>query len=717
MGRLFKFVAIAAGGLLALVIVAAILVSLFFDPNDFRDRISASVRESTGRELTIEGDIALKLFPWFAVEVGQTRLGNAEGFGDEPFASFDGARLSVRLMPLLLSREISVGTAELQSLQVNLAVDAAGRGNWEDLLEEAAEAPQDDSSQAAGGSVALDISGIDVSNTRLVYENAQTGERIEVRDVNMRSGRVAAGEPIPFEGGLGFAMTPAGISGQVELETTAMFDTDTGAINMSNLQIAGDFEGVASAPVTLAVVAPDISVNTKEQSAAPGTVDIDLLGVKLRATVQPFSYAGGVEPKATIQVDEFSPRELAQKLDIEIPATADPGALGRMSLDAGVDVGENAIAMSDLILVLDDTRLTGNMSVPRDSGGAFVIDLSADNFDLNRYMAPPGEGAATTETEAVAVEIPADLLRPLRARGSLDVAEILMGAIPLQNVEVRLAAADGKTRINPISATVFDGAYNGDVQIDVSGETPLLSMNERIEGVGLAPLAKAVFGTENVTGAINGNFQLTGRGSDTAELQRTLNGTMAFELLDGAWEGTDVWHELRSARALFKGQPAPEPRLPARTEFSSVKATGKVTDGIFRNDDLQAELPFMRVTGGGTVDLPQATVNYSLTARVLDKPEFVTDATDEELEEFTEAVIPLKISGPLADPSIKPDVEKMLRDEVEKKVKDELLDRLFGGDEQAEGEAAPAEGEEAPADEPKKPEDELKDALKDLLKR
>ncbi len=84
---------------------------------------------------------------------------------------------------------------------------------------------------------------------------------------------------------------------------------------------------------------------------------------------------------------------------------------------------------------------------------------------------------------------------------------------------------------------------------------------------------------------------------------------MSFELLDGAWEGTDVWYELRRARALLKQEEAPEPTLPARTPFSSVAVSGPVTDGIFRSDNLLAELPFMQLTGKGSVDLPAAEID------------------------------------------------------------------------------------------------------------
>ncbi len=709
MGRLFKGLLYVVGGLIALLVIAAVLAYLFIDSDDIRERLSAGVKEATGREFVIEGDVGIQVFPWVAIEVGKTTLGNAQGFGDEPFASFDSAKLSVRLIPLIFSREISVGTAELESLAVNLAVDESGRNNWDDLAQDAEEpAAAEEAAPAEGRGMTLDISSINVSNTRFVYDNAQTGDRYEVSNANLRSGRVAAGEAVPLEGGLEFSLQPANLSGNVELDVVATFDADAGVITLDDLDIAGSAEGLASVPVTLALAAPQISVNTAEQTAAPGSLRINVLDLAIAADFEPFSYAGSVEPKGRISIDEFSPRELMQVLEIEAPPTADPNALTSVRLAANADVGDKAIVLRDLELLLDDTRMTGLMQVPRSADGKYRLVVKADNIDLNRYMAPADPATVDEQTGTAPVEIPADLIRPLNATAKLEVAEIIMGDIPLQNVEVSLLTNNGKMRVHPITASVFDGSYNGDIRIDVSGNTPQLSFDESIEGVNLGALAQAMFETENITGTVDGNFKLAGTGNNTAEMQQTLNGSMNFKLLDGAWEGTDVWHELRSARALFKGEQPPEPRLPARTEFSSVTATGTVTDGIFRNDDLRAELPFMRVTGRGNVDLPKATVDYGLTARVLEKPEFVSGATDAELDEFTEAVIPLRISGPLNSPSIKPDIEEMLKKEIEEKVEEVILDKLFGGEDE------PAEGEE-----PKErdAEDELKDALKDILKR
>ncbi len=710
MGRLLKGLLYVAGGVVALLVIAAVLAFFFIDSDKIREGLSEGIKEATGRDLVIEGDVGLKVFPSIAIEIGKTTLGNAPGFGEEPFASFDSASLSVRVMPLIFGREISVGTAELESLSVNLAVDQSGRNNWDDLAQRSEQqAPVEEAPAADGRGMTLDISSINVSNTSFVYDNAQTGDRYEIRNANLRSGRVAAGEPVPFEGGLEFSLQPTAISGNVELDLVVTFDTDAGVVTLDDLDIAGTLDGLASVPVTLALAAPRISVNTAEQTAAPGSLRINVLDLAIAADFEPFSYAGSVEPKGKISIDEFSPRALMQTLEIETAPTADPNALTKVSLTANADVGENAIVLRDLVLLLDDTRMTGLMQVPRSTGGKYRLVVKADNIDLNRYMAPADPNAVDEQTGTAPVEIPADLIRPLNATAKLEVAEILLGNIPLQNVEVSLLTNNGKMRVHPITASVFDGSYNGDIRIDVSGNTPKLSFNEGIEGVNLGALAQAMFGAENISGTVNGNFKLAGTGSNTAEMQRTLNGSMSFKLLDGAWEGTDVWYELRAARALFKQEPPPERKLPARTEFSSVTATGTVTDGIFRSDDLLAELPFMRVTGRGTADLPNATVDYGLTARVLEKPEFVTGATEAELDEFTEAVIPLRISGPLGSPSITPDIEEMLKKEIEEKVEEVIFDTLFGGDDE------PAEGEEGTKE--KDPEDELKDIFKDLIKR
>src|SRR5690606_41094703 len=57
MARALKVLLVIVAGLVAIAVLAAVALILFFDPNDYRDEIAAQVEKATGRELTIAGDL------------------------------------------------------------------------------------------------------------------------------------------------------------------------------------------------------------------------------------------------------------------------------------------------------------------------------------------------------------------------------------------------------------------------------------------------------------------------------------------------------------------------------------------------------------------------------------------------------------------------------------------------------------------------------------
>ena len=647
MGRMLKSVLFFIAAAVTLLLIGGIAVMLLFDPNDYREDIEQVVKKSTGRELVIEGDLSVSIFPWLAIEVGRTRLGNGAGFGDEPFASFEKARLSVRLLPMLLRRDVEVATADLDALQLNLAINSNGRSNWQDFIDAsdaaaaARSAGEDDGSAGVGG---LDIAGFEIRNSSIRYVDAEAGGNFELNELDIVTGGVSSSD-------------------------------DT--IHLDGFSIDALLHGVAEVPTTFGLETASVDINTEAETIALDAVELELLGLDISAVVEPFSYAGDITPVAVVQVDAFSLRSLMQRLDIEAPETTDPTAFGKVIIDATARVTANAIALDDLTLVLDETTFAGTLSIPQGDNDIYSFDLQANAIDLDRYMAPASEGTGNAAGAEAPVEIPSELIRLINARGNLTVGQAQLSGMLFEYVTLGLTANDGNLRLHPISASLFDGQYNGDVRINTSGGTPVISVNERIEGVQLGALAKAMFDQENISGTINGTFKLSGRGADLAAIQSDLDGNMAFELLDGAWEGTDIWYELRRARAAIRKEAAPEPSLPARTPFSEVSASGPVNDGVLTNTDLHAELPFMRVTGNGTVNFVAATVDYRMSARVFEKPEAIgDDVTADEIKDMTKTVIPMRITGSLLEPKIAPDFEKLLKDEVKKEVEGKLRDKL-----------------------------------------
>jgi AsmA protein len=362
MARLLKILLIALAGVVGLLIVAAVALYLFFDPNDFKEEISAQVRSATGREFEIEGDISLSVFPWLAVEVGHSELGNAAGFGEQPFASFDSARLSVRLMPLLLSQEIAVGTASLESLVLNLAVARDGRSNWEDLAEageaEPAAVPADDAPPA------LDIANVRVTDARISYQDTQAGSSYAVSGLSLETGRIAEGQPFELAGEFDFEADPGELVGHVQIGGTATLGEAFARLVLENLNVDARLRGIAPEPADIRFGARRIALDSNAATIEPGEFDLDVLGVSLTGSARPFSYDGDTNIQANLRVLPFSLKDLMQRLGTEPPVTADPSALTEVAFSANVAVDERAARLSDLSLELDDTTMTGTVSYP-----------------------------------------------------------------------------------------------------------------------------------------------------------------------------------------------------------------------------------------------------------------------------------------------------------------------------------------------------------------
>ncbi len=703
MGRLLKIILAGIAGVLVLAIIAGVIAALTFDPNEYKDELITTIEEETGRSVEIDGDLSLSIFPVLSVEIGSVRIGNAEGFDqDVKFLSLDRAAVSIRVLPLLLRREIKMGTVVVDSLQLNLAIDASGKSNWEDFAQADADVEEEIASAEADGVriESFEVAGIEITNAALSYDDRQAGTRASLSNVSLTSGSVREGEPLALDGGFEFELQPDAISG--ELELSVVIKAADEVISVTDLDVDASIAGVTDAPLALTLDAPEIIAKLSEQRLHPGAIQFRAAGVDVEADIREFSYADSVEPQLTLSVAPFSAKRVMRELGMDAIPTADESALERLSAETIIQVRDDVIAMQDLVLQLDDTTFRGLIRVPRTENGVYRIALSGDSIDLTRYMAPPSDEEAAADESGGNVELPVELIRAFNVDGTFRLDEARLGNMVFTDAELTANAMNGKLRLYPISADFFDGGYRGDVTVDATAAVTRLSVNETIQNVSLGPLVEALFETRNVTGKINGNFKLAGNGNDLDTIRRDLDGNLSFTLLNGAYEGVDLWYQLRRARALFKKQPAPEAPSTRRTPFSNVRATGVVTDGVLKNNDFMAELPFMQLSGQGTVNLVEATVDYGLKAVVYERPEFASGATPEEIAEFTEAVIPLRISGPLSAPSVRPDIEDMLKERLKEEVGKKALKKLLGDD-------APAEGENV--------EDAVKKKLKDLFDR
>lgn len=722
MGRLLKLLLFAVAGIVGVLVLVVVLVALLFDPNDYRDRIAAAVEAETGRSFVIEGDLELRLFPWLRVTSGVMELGNAPGFGDEPFARIEAFSASLRLMPLL-SREIELGTLRLAGLRLNLAVDADGNTNWADLAgdeAEPAEAVRTPAEEAPAFDLAdLRIGGIELIDARVQFVDAQADQAYLIENMRLELDRLAFGDPANLSFGLGLQQQRPALAAELSGRAVLTLDLAGGEALLEGLQLdlsaTGEEipAGRQQARVQAAVVQADLETGV---FALEG-LRAELLGLVLSASLQGET-SEDLQVSGAFEVAEFSARDTLRLLEMDY-APADATALTRVNLRGELALAGEDLRITGLHLRLDDTTLTGGLG---SVGGRLFFDLDVDRINADRYLPPTEEEAqAPGETGDIdAVEIPVEVLRELAAEGELRVGEAILGGLTFRNLVLGVNAGDGRLRLHPVRSEFFEGAYEGDIRIDVRGETPVLSLNERVTGVQLGALSAAMFEVEHLTGLIEGAFELRATGATLGDMRRRLNGDIVFGLTDGAWEGVDVWHQVRSARAVLRQEARPDAPTRPRTEFSEVTGTARVTDGVLDNQDFIALLPFMRLDGQGRIDLAAATLDYRLDASLLDRPELARDAAMADLRGRR---LPLRIDGALTEPRIRPDFGAMVTDEVRDQVRgraeDLLRDRLgISRPRDPEDEAAePGEGDEPgeDAERSESPEDRLRRRIGRIL--
>jgi AsmA protein len=129
-------------------------------------------------------------------------------------------------------------------------------------------------------------------------------------------------------------------------------------------------------------------------------------------------------------------------------------------------------------------------------------------------------------------------------------------------------------------------------------------------------------------------------------------------------------YQLGRAQALITHEPTPARSNPPRTKFDVFKVSAQIADGVARTADLTISSAALRVTGQGSASLINQGLDLSMLASILNS------------QGASFADIPFKVTGTYADPTVRPDVDALLKGQLKQKLQ-EVLERnglkgLFG---------------------------------------
>ena len=467
--------------------------------------------------------------------------------------------------------------------------------------------------------------------------------------------------------------------------------------------------GIPNSPATI-VMDADAALNLNADAATLKRVSLQGLGLALSGAAEARKLSSKPVFSGRFELQPFNLRQVAGQLQQPLPVVKDRQAFGRLALSGRFEGGDNKLHLSQLQAQLDDSLMTGEISLEGLSEElAIGFDLKVDELNADRYMPlaaaraepaaarsrrprPEAEVSAASptparvrgpaarsrpEAEVSAVSlaparaepaparsrrphaeaefvVPVDAIRKLNLDGSLAIDKLTIANVALSQARLSLKADAGVLSVAPATANLYEGRFSGDIQLDVNPAIPRLSFNSSLKGVQVEPLFQDATGQARVRGSGDFSAALLTAGGASEALKRNLEGQISMSFNEVAIIGFNLGKHLRQWKRFKAGAPLFLDVKPTEaTDLSELSGHAVAQAGVVRMDDLQAKAPAFRLTGKGVLaDLRNDAIDYRLDLKVVNT---AIGVGGKELSELLGLDLPVNIKGPLEDPKVELD--------------------------------------------------------------
>lgn len=188
--KITRIIKISIITVLSIVVLAGVGVAalvLFVNPNNYKPLIIKSVDATTGRKLSLEGNITWKIWPNLGLHIESVALSNPDGFKQANMVTLNSADVSVQLLPLL-KNSIIVNTLAVDGLNLGL-IKNGDTNNWTFNAESGPATPGEPSAPAP--KMNIELSGLSLKNSSISYIDMKANSNTSIKDFDfsVKAGR------------------------------------------------------------------------------------------------------------------------------------------------------------------------------------------------------------------------------------------------------------------------------------------------------------------------------------------------------------------------------------------------------------------------------------------------------------------------------------------------------------------------------------------------
>jgi AsmA protein len=351
-------------------------------------------------------------------------------------------------------------------------------------------------------------------------------------------------------------------------------------------------------------------------------------------------------------------RAVAVQVSLAAPGVLQDDLLGT----ADVKVTGSTLAINNLTGTVGPGKFAGVVSVDFSSKPLVKADLDFQRLNLAAADSPspspgsvPGAAATTTDPNAPWSDrsIDIDALRFFDADVHITAVDFSYGPFRLAPAAVQATLDGGTLKAAFPRLGLYGGQADGTLLIDVNDAEPNHALRLNLNGVRALPLLTDLAGFNSIDGRLQAKIDVHAAGSSPRGVISALGGSADILVQDGELRGINVAQMVRNLMGTtLNGWQASRAE---KTDLSALRALFRLTNGRATTQNLQMQGPLVRMTGAGTADINNATLDFKLEPKIVASLEGQGGASNP-----AGLGVPVVVRGPWSEPRIYPDVAGVL---------------------------------------------------------
>ena len=286
----------------------------------------------------------------------------------------------------------------------------------------------------------------------------------------------------------------------------------------------------------------------------------------------------------------------------------------------------NALSLTDLDLVLDNTQLAGTSDIEFSTPPNVRANLTAKSLNIEHLLAttqPETKKSAAKQEKTKLFsdeKIDLDWLKSANTEISLFVKNLIYKKATLKDVKVNAVAKNNTAAINIESLKYLDANLSASALVDANKN--IYSQSLFTENFNLGQLLNDIDASETLQGKIDASIDLNSYGTSSQQLANNAAGTITAVMTEGSLADAPI--DLLASNLLVELMPGKSKKKNTKVECLFVQFTGN--EGVFNSEATLLNTENIVMQTNGTVDIGKENLNLLLIPKPKNIELFTLDA-------------------------------------------------------------------------------------------